>query len=100
MKNIAGMERRTKIVCTIGPATSSRAQLRALLERVILRERFWSFTLVVGIGFLLLVLLAVGAWLAALGGFFAHLLPVPAVVLGRQLRDLVLRHHVSLRHDL
>lgn len=100
MKNIAGMERRTKIVCTTGPATSSRVQLRALLERVILRERFWSFTLVVGIGFLLLVLLAVGAWLAALGGFFAHLLPVPAVVLGRQLRDLVLRHHVSLRHDL
>jgi len=33
MKNSAGMERRTKIVCTIGPATSSRAQLRALLER-------------------------------------------------------------------
>ena len=29
---IAGLERRTKIVCTIGPATSSRAQLRALLE--------------------------------------------------------------------
>ena len=35
----------------------------------------------VGIGFLLLVSLAVSAWLAALGGFFAHLLPVPAVVL-------------------
>jgi membrane protein len=48
---------------------------------VILRERFWSFTLVVGIGFLLLVSLAVSAWLAALGGFFGHLLPAPAVVL-------------------
>lgn len=48
---------------------------------VILRERFWSFTLVVGIGFLLLVSLAVTAWLAALGGFFSHLLPAPAVVL-------------------
>jgi membrane protein len=48
---------------------------------VILRERFWSFTLVVGIGFLLLVSLAVSAWLAALGGFFANLLPAPAVVL-------------------
>lgn len=48
---------------------------------VILRERFWSFTLVVGIGFLLLVSLAVSAWLAALGGLFAHLLPAPAVVL-------------------
>ena len=46
-----------------------------------LRERFWSFTLVVGIGFLLLVSLAVSAWLAALSGFFAYLLPAPAVVL-------------------
>jgi membrane protein len=48
---------------------------------VLLRERFWSFTLVVGIGFLLLVSLAVSAWLAALGEFFAHRLPGPAVVL-------------------
>jgi pyruvate kinase len=32
MSDIAGTERRTKIVCTIGPATSSRPQLRALLE--------------------------------------------------------------------
>ncbi len=48
---------------------------------VILRERFWSFTLVVGIGFLLLVSLAVSAWLAALGEFFAHLLPAPAAAL-------------------
>ena len=30
--DVAGTERRTKIVCTIGPATSSRPQLRALLE--------------------------------------------------------------------
>jgi pyruvate kinase len=33
MTDIPGIERRTKIVCTIGPATSSPAQLRALLER-------------------------------------------------------------------
>jgi pyruvate kinase len=33
MNDIRGIERRTRIVCTIGPATSSRAQLRALLER-------------------------------------------------------------------
>ena len=32
MSAIPGIERRTKIVCTIGPATSSPAQLRALLE--------------------------------------------------------------------
>jgi membrane protein len=47
----------------------------------ILRERFWSFTLVVGIGFLLLVSLAVSAWLAVLSAFFAHALPAPALVL-------------------
>jgi pyruvate kinase len=33
MSDIPGFERRTKIVCTIGPATSARAPLRALLER-------------------------------------------------------------------
>jgi pyruvate kinase len=33
MNDIPGIQRRTKIVCTIGPPTSSRAQLRALLER-------------------------------------------------------------------
>jgi membrane protein len=49
--------------------------------RVILLDRFWSFMLVVGIGFLLLVSLAVSAWLAALGGFFAHLLPAPPAML-------------------
>ena len=48
---------------------------------VILRERFWSFTLVVGIGFLLLVSLAVSAWLAALGTYFAQPLPAPALLL-------------------
>lgn len=47
----------------------------------ILRERFWSFTLVVGVGFLLLVSLALSAWLAALQEFFAHLLPAPPAML-------------------
>src|SRR4029450_10752417 len=36
------------------------------------KERFWSFTMVVGIGFLLLVSLAASAWLAAVGKFFAQ----------------------------
>lgn len=44
-------------------------------------QRFWSFTVVVGVGFLLLVSLATSAWLAALGQFFAGLLPVPAAVM-------------------
>jgi pyruvate kinase len=33
MNGIPGIERRTKIVCTIGPASASPAQLRVLLER-------------------------------------------------------------------
>jgi len=47
----------------------------------IAREQFWSFALVVGIGFLLMVSLVISAWLAAVGRFFAHLLPAPAAVL-------------------
>jgi membrane protein len=46
--------------------------------RDIVRDRFWSFTLVVGIGFLLLVSLVVSAWLAALGTYVSYLLPAPA----------------------
>jgi membrane protein len=45
------------------------------------KERFWSFTLVVGIGFLLLVSLAASAWLAAVGKFFAQLSPLPVAVM-------------------
>jgi membrane protein len=47
----------------------------------IIKKRFWSFTMVVGIGFLLLVSLAVSAWLAALGKFFSGLLPMPAAMM-------------------
>jgi membrane protein len=47
----------------------------------IIKARFWSFTVVVGVGFLLLVSLAASAWLAAFGKFFSGLLPVPAAVM-------------------
>jgi membrane protein len=47
----------------------------------VIKERFWSFTMVVGIGFLLLVSLATSAWLAAVGKFFSRLLPLPAAVM-------------------
>jgi membrane protein len=47
----------------------------------VVKERFWSFTLVVGIGFLLLVSLAASAWLAAVGKFFAQLSPLPVAVM-------------------
>jgi membrane protein len=47
----------------------------------IIKQRFWSFAMVVGIGFLLLVSLAVSAALAALGKFFYWLLPSPAFLI-------------------
>src|SRR5205085_3128018 len=46
-----------------------------------IKKRFWSATMVVGIGFLLLVSLAASAWLAALGKFFSGWLPLPAGLL-------------------
>jgi membrane protein len=49
--------------------------------RDILRERFLSFTMVVGIGFLLLVSLVLSAWLAAVSSYVGRLLPAPAGVL-------------------
>ena len=42
-----------------------------------IKARFWSFTMVVGIGFLLLVSLAASAWVAAAGKFFSGRLPLP-----------------------
>jgi membrane protein len=47
----------------------------------IVKERFWSFAMVVGIGFLLLVSLVLSAWLAAFGAYLGHLLPAPAPAL-------------------
>ena len=47
----------------------------------VVKKRLWSFTMVVGIGFLLLVSLAASAWLAALGKFFSRLLPLPAALM-------------------
>lgn len=44
----------------------------------IVKDRFWSFALVVGIGFLLLVSLVLTAWLAAVGTYVSYLLPAPA----------------------
>ena len=49
--------------------------------RDIVKERFWSFAMVVGTGFLLLVSLVVTAWLAAVGTYVSYLLPAPAFAL-------------------
>ena len=46
--------------------------------RDILKERFWSFAMVVGIGFVLLVSLVLSAWLAAVGTYVGSLFPAPA----------------------
>jgi membrane protein len=47
----------------------------------LLRERFFSFGMVLSIGFLLLVSLVLSTVLAAIGKFFGGLLPVPSLVL-------------------
>jgi membrane protein len=47
----------------------------------IVKERLFSFALVVAIGFLLLVSLAINAWISALGVFSAHHLPVSEPIL-------------------
>jgi membrane protein len=47
----------------------------------LLRERFFSFGMVLSIGFLLLVSLVVSTVLAAVGKFFGGLLPIPSAVL-------------------
>jgi membrane protein len=47
----------------------------------LIKTRFFSFAMVLGIGFLLLVSLVISAALAALGKFFGGILPMPALVL-------------------
>jgi membrane protein len=46
--------------------------------RDIVRERFLSFAMVIGIGFLLLVSLVLSAWLAAVGAYVGRMLPTTA----------------------
>src|SRR5690242_15440680 len=45
--------------------------------RDVVKERFLSFAMVVGIGFLLLVSLVLSAWLAAVSTYVGTLLPAP-----------------------
>jgi membrane protein len=47
----------------------------------LIRERFFSFGMVLSIGFLLLVSLVLSTVLAAIGKFFGGLLPIPSAVL-------------------
>lgn len=47
----------------------------------LIRERLFSFAMVLAIGFILVVSLAVSTWIAALGAWSASLLPGPEVIL-------------------
>jgi len=52
---------------------------RGVLDMI--RQRFWSFALVVGTGFLLLVSLAISTWISILTKYFWYLLPLPGPAL-------------------
>jgi len=45
------------------------------------KDRFYSFGLILSVGFLLLVSLVLNAWIAAMGSFFSASLPIPEAVL-------------------
>ena len=47
----------------------------------LVKERFYSFALILGVGFLLLVSLVLNAWIAAMGSFFGSFLPTSETVL-------------------
>jgi membrane protein len=48
---------------------------------LVVKERFYSFAMILGVGFLLLVSLVLNAWIAAMGKFFASALPIPESLL-------------------
>ncbi len=58
---------------------SEASGLRSILQ--LIKERLFSFALVLAIGFLLLVSLVVSAWIAALGSYAAGVLPIPEFLL-------------------
>ena len=82
------------VVTLLFGASGVFSELHSSLERVwdipprpgqavwgLIKERFMSFTMVLGIGFLLLVSLVLSAALTALGKFLGNSLPASAVVL-------------------
>lgn len=66
---------------TIWKVPSKKAQSSWRSAWSIVKERLFSFAMVVGIGFLLMVSLVVNAVLSAAGKFFSHLLPTPEWIL-------------------
>lgn len=58
---------------------AERTGLQNLVD--LIKERMFSFALVLAIGFLLLVSLAINAWISALGAFSAQAFPLPEGIL-------------------
>ena len=61
------------------PAPASFSSFRSFLR--LARERFYLFGLILGVGFLLLISLALNAAVAALGSLFGSMMPVPESLL-------------------
>ena len=57
------------------PGPKQASLLKSLLYTV--RDRFFSFALVLAVGFFLMVSLVVNAWIAAAGRYFGTMLPMP-----------------------
>jgi len=70
----------TDALNTIWHVPANRASGWKSIARL-LRTRFVSFAMVLGVGFLLLVSLLVSALLAALGRYFGEILPIPEAAL-------------------
>jgi membrane protein len=66
---------------TIWEVPGPRITGNAHRVKLFLKERLFSFALALSVGFLLLVSLAINAWIAALGKFSAVLLPAPEFIL-------------------
>jgi membrane protein len=76
---VAELRNALNIVWGVAAPTEQQSLFGTL--KSMLRERFFSFTMVLGVGFLLLISLVVNAWLAAMGEYFQGLLPLSQAIL-------------------
>src|SRR2546425_1313016 len=63
-------------MCPPQPDSSGLSSIISLVK-----ERFYSFAMILGVGFLLLVSLVLNACIAAMGKFFGGFLPIPEALL-------------------
>jgi len=57
--------------------SADRSKTGLSAAAVLLRQRFYSLVIVLGVGFLLLISLLLSTWIAAMGKFFGSMLPIP-----------------------